>query len=63
MDEDVLKQALKLTKNVDIKDLNYIALSMQLNLTLLTRDKKLITGVKKKKYHQIMLFDEFLRNI
>jgi predicted nucleic acid-binding protein len=63
MDEYVIEKAVELTKNVDIKDVSYIALSMQLDLVLLTRDKKLIAGVKKKKYNKIMLFDDFLKNI
>lgn len=63
MDEYIVEKAVDLTKSVDIKDVNYIALSMQLDLILLTRDKKLITGVKKKKFNKIMLFDDFLKNI
>lgn len=63
MDEYVIEKAVELTKSVDIKDVNYIALSMQLDLVLLTRDKKLIAGVKKKKFNKIMLFDDFLKNI
>jgi predicted nucleic acid-binding protein len=63
MDEYVIEKAVELTKNVDIKDVSYIALSMQLDLVLLTREKKLIAGVKKNKYNKIMLFDDFLKNI
>lgn len=59
----MITKALDLVKDVDIKDVSYVALSMQLNLVLLTRDKKLISGIKKKKYNKIMLFDEFLKNI
>ncbi len=63
MDKFVIEKAVELTKSVDIKDVNYIALSMQLDLILLTRDKKLITGVNKKKFNKIMLFDDFLQEI
>jgi predicted nucleic acid-binding protein len=63
MDDYAIEKAVELTKNIDIKDVTYIALSMQLDLMLLTRDKKLIKGVKKKKYNKIMLFDDFLRNV
>lgn len=63
MDEQIFENALKLTKYIDIKDTSYIALSMQLNITLLTRDKKLIAGANKKNYKKIQLFDEFLRKI
>lgn len=63
MDEYAIEKAVELTRNIDIKDVSYIALALQLDLTLLTRDKKLISGVKKKKFRKIMLFDSFLRNI
>jgi predicted nucleic acid-binding protein len=63
IDEQIFENALKLTKNIDIKDTSYVALSMQLNLTLLTRDKKLIIGLNKNKYKNVLLFDDFLRNI
>jgi predicted nucleic acid-binding protein len=63
IDEQIFENALKLTKNIDIKDTSYVALSMQLNLTLLTRDKKLILGLNKNKYKNVLLFDDFLRNI
>ncbi len=62
-DENILSVATKLTQNVDIKDVSYIALSLQLDLPLLTRDKKLIEGMKKLKYNKIQLFDDFLSGI
>jgi len=63
MNDDIMKTAIELIKDVDIKDVSYIALSMQLDLVLLTRDKKLIEGTQKRKYRKIMHFDEFLRNV
>ena len=63
MDEYAIEKAVELTRNIDIKDVSYIALALQLDLPLLTRDKKLISGIKKKKFRKIMLFDDFLRSI
>jgi len=63
MDEEVMKTAIELVKDIDIKDVNYISLSMQLDLILLTRDKPLLEGAKKRKYRKIMHFEEFLNNV
>jgi len=42
LNDEIMKMAFQLVKDVDIKDVNYVALSMQLDLNLLTRDKKLM---------------------
>lgn len=36
---------------------------IELNLTLLTRDKKLYEGLKAQGFEKIKLFDEFIREI
>ncbi len=63
MNDDIVKTAIELVKEIDIKDVSYIALSMQLDLILLTRDKKLFEGTQKRKYRKVMYFDDFLKNI
>jgi predicted nucleic acid-binding protein len=63
MNDEIMKTAIELVKEVDIKDVSYISLAMQLDLVLLTRDKSLIEGVRKRKFKKIMHFDEFLRNV
>lgn len=61
--EDEAKQkAVKLVEDIDIKDVSYVALSIQLNLTLLTRDIPLYEGLRKKGFRNVQLFDVFLRN-
>ena len=62
IDEAVKEKAVNLVGDVDIKDISYVALSMQLNLTLLTRDQVLHDGLRKKGFRNIQMFDEFLRN-
>lgn len=52
-----------LTERIDIKDREYVALALQLNVILLTRDKPLVRGLKKKGFRKISLFDEFLRSV
>jgi len=63
MDDEIMKTAIELVKEVDIKDISYVSLAMQLDLVLLTRDKSLIEGVRKRKFKKTMHFDEFLRNV
>jgi len=63
MDDEIMKTAFELVKEVDIKDVSYVSLAMQLNLILLSRDKPLIEGVQKRKFKKIMHFDDFLRNV
>jgi len=62
-DEKIIKESIKLVEKVDIKDLAYIALATQLDLMLLTRDKTLVSGMKKQKFKNILSFDDFLRNV
>ena len=62
-DKEILQEAINLTKNVDIKDVAFVALSMQLNIPLITRDEKLKKGMNKKKYKNILLFKDFLQDI
>jgi len=59
MNEDIMKTAIELVKEVDIKDVSYISLAMQLDLVLLTRDKSLIEGVRKRKFKKISILTNF----
>lgn len=58
-----LEKSNLLLNDIDIKDTAYLALSIQLDLPLLTRDKPLATGLRKKGFRRVMMFDDFLRNI
>ena len=61
--EDEAKQkAIKLVEDIDVKDVSYVALSIQLDLTLLTRDIPLYECLRKKGFRNVQLFDVFLRN-
>jgi predicted nucleic acid-binding protein len=61
-DEAIIK-ATELVSNIDIKDVSYVALSIQLDTVLLTRDKKLVQGLKRKGFRKVMLFEEFLASL
>lgn len=58
-----LNNANALLKTIDLKDTSYVALGMQLDLILLTRDKPLFTGLKKQGYRKVMLFEDFLKSV
>lgn len=53
----------RLVESIDKKDVAYVALAEELNLTLLTRDKKLYEGLKAQGFEKVKLFDEFIREI
>ncbi|MEM1122074.1 MAG: PIN domain-containing protein, partial [Bacteroidota bacterium] len=61
--EEAKQKAVTLTSNIDIKDTAYVALALQLDLVLLSRDKPLVKGLKKKGFRKVQLFDEFLNSI
>jgi len=61
--EENIMKATDLTKDIDFNDIWFVALSLEYNITLLTRDEKLYKGLTKKGFKQIDLFDNFLRLI
>jgi predicted nucleic acid-binding protein len=48
-----LKKSLQLVKDVDEKDLIFVALTIELDALLWTNDKKLIKGLQKKEFNKI----------
>jgi predicted nucleic acid-binding protein len=58
-----IEKATDLTKDIDFNDIWFIALSLEYNLTLLTRDEKLFKGMRKKGFNKILLFDQFLKKM
>jgi predicted nucleic acid-binding protein len=54
----------ELTRDIDPKDIIYIAYAKQFNCKLWTGDKKLINGLTQKNYHNILTTDNLflLRN-
>ena len=47
-----------LCRDIDPKDTDYVALSLELNHPLLTRDKPLADGLRAKGYTNLVLLDE-----
>lgn len=61
--EQELRKAEQLCADVDKKDVAYVALSISTSFPLITRDKPLHTGLRKKGFRNVMLFDEFLASL
>lgn len=56
-----LKQAEGLIAAVDPKDISYVALAIQTNSILLTRDRPIYVAARQNGFRRIILFDDFLR--
>ena len=63
LSELVLKKSEHLLRKIDIKDITYVALALQLDLVLLTRDYPLYNGLTKNGLKKVILFEDFLRKI
>ena len=63
LSKNTIDKAKKLCENVDIKDISFVALSIETGLILLTRNKKLYNGLRKKGFRQIMLFENFVSDL
>jgi predicted nucleic acid-binding protein len=58
-----LEKSKQLLEKIDLKDSAYVALAMQLDLPLLTRDNPLFEGLRKQGFRKVMLFEDFLRTL
>jgi len=63
LEQNVLTKSERLLEKVDLKDISYVALAMQLDLPLLTRDKPLYNGLRKQGFRKVLFFDDFLRGL
>lgn len=64
LSDNSVKQAFDLVHNVDINDLLFVALAIELDSKLWTGDKKLINGLKNKNFNSFIstqeLYQKFL---
>ena len=61
--DEAIAKATELIKDIDIKDLSYVALAIELDSILITRDIPLIKGARKKGFRKIISFEDFLLSI
>lgn len=54
------EKAINLCGDIDLKDTVYVALSVEMDMPLVTRDKPLYDGLKEKNFNKIMLFDDLV---
>ena len=57
--EDVMKQAQELVLGIDERDVNYVALSIYLNVPIWTRDRKLSLGLQDKGFTNLVQTSDF----
>jgi predicted nucleic acid-binding protein len=57
------EQALALCSEIDEKDTPYVALSIELDMTLVTRDVKLHDGLLAKGFENVILFDRLFADL
>ena len=63
LSEGSLEKSAALLEKIDLKDIAYVALAMQLDLPLLTRDRPLYKGLRKQGFRKVVLFEDFLRTL
>ncbi|MDX1903772.1 MAG: PIN domain-containing protein [Thermonemataceae bacterium] len=63
LEQNILVKSERLLEKIDLKDISYVALAMQLDLPLLTRDNPLYQGLRKQGFRKVILFDDFLQTL
>ncbi len=58
-----LTRANELCKDIDEKDTVYIAATLELDLTLITSDKRLYSGLKARDFSQVMLLGDVINTL
>lgn len=63
LEQNILVKSERLLEKIDLKDISYVALAMQLDLLLLTRDNSLCQGLRKQRFRKVILFEDFLQTL
>ena len=56
-------KAAKLVESIDKKDVAYVALAVEFDMPLLTRDKALFEGLMAQRFENIIMFDDLIREL
>lgn len=62
IEEESKQKALVLCKDIDEKDIPYVALSIELDIPFITSDKKLYKGLREKNFPHVILFEDVVRD-
>jgi len=54
--------AVDLCNDIDLKDVVYVALSVEMQIPLVTRDIPLYEGLKRKGFENVILLDDLIKN-
>ncbi len=63
LSKEAIKRATEICETIDVKDVSFLALSLETNMKLLTRDIPLYEGLKHKGHRNVMLFKDFLDHL
>ncbi len=56
-------KAIELCKDIDEKDTPYVALALEMEIPLITQDKKLYDGLQKIDFEYVILWEVFLKQM
>lgn len=56
-------EAFRYCKDIDEKDMAYVALSMEFDIELVSKDEVLVAGLRKKGFKKVLSLKEFLEGI
>lgn len=63
LSESSLAEAYQICREIDEKDTVYVAAAMQLDLTLVTSDKRLHNGLKRHQFSRVMLLEDVIDSL
>lgn len=61
IEQHALITATQLIGDTDLNDISYLALAVQTECILVTRDKPIVEKARRRGFRRILLFEEFLR--
>ncbi len=61
IEHESIKRAIGLIGETDTKDVPYVALALQMDTILVTRDKPIVEAARRRGFRRIILYEEFLK--
>jgi predicted nucleic acid-binding protein len=63
MNRESKQKAMELCKDIDEKDAPYVALAIEMDVPVISNDKKLYKGLKEKGFANIILLEDIINNM